>query len=171
MTTPTGRIEEHDGRHVLVQTRKLRAPIEDVWAAVTEPERLARWIGSWTGDPASGAVDFRMLFEGEGHPSEQMEIRVCEPPHRLHLTSYAGEQVWLIELDLTHAEGVTTITFSQPGVTREQVGDVGPGWDYYLDRLVDVETGADPALRDFERDYYPATSDHYTAQFTAGRDA
>ena len=171
MTTPTGRIEEHDGRHVLVQTRELRAPIEDVWAAVTEPERLARWIGSWNGDPASGSVEFRMLFEGEGHASEQMEIRVCEPPHRLHLTSYAGEQVWLIELDLTHADGVTTITFSQPGVTREQVGDVGPGWDYYLDRLVDVETGADPAQRDFERDYYPATSDHYTSQFTAGRDS
>ena len=25
MTTPTGRIEEHDGRHVLVQTREFRA--------------------------------------------------------------------------------------------------------------------------------------------------
>ena len=162
---PTGRIETVDGVRRLLIEREFRAPIEDVWAAVTEPERLARWIGSWNGDPASGAVEFRMLFEGEGHASEQMEIRVCEPPHRLHLTSYAGEQVWLIELDLTHADGVTTITFSQPGVTREQVGDVGPGWDYYLDRLVDVETGADPALRDFERDYYPATSEHYTRQF------
>ena len=171
MTTPTGRIEEHDGRHVLVQTREFRAPIEDVWAAVTEPERLARWIGSWDGDPASGVVEFRMLFEGEGHASERMEIRVCEPPHRLHLTSQAGEDTWLLELDLTHVDGVTTLTFSQPGVTREQVGGVGPGWDYYLDRLVDVETGADPALRDFERDYYPATSDHYTSQFTAGRDS
>jgi len=165
MSTPTGRIEHRDGQHVLVQTRELRAPIEDVWAAVTELERLARWIGSWTGDPASGAVDFRMLFEGEDHASEQMEIRVCEPPHRLHLTSRFGEQVWLIELDLTHVDGVTTITFSQPGVTREQVGDVGPGWDYYLDRLVDAETGADPAQRDFERDYYPVTAAHYTDQF------
>jgi uncharacterized protein YndB with AHSA1/START domain len=165
MTTPTGRIEHHDGQHVLVQTRELRAPIEDVWAAVTEPERLARWIGSWTGHPASGAVDFRMLFEGEDHAAEQMEIRVCEPPHRLHLTSRFGEQVWLIELDLAHVDGVTTVTFSQPGVTRDQVGDVGPGWDYYLDRFVDAETGADPAQRDFDRDYYPATSEHYTAQF------
>ena len=31
--------------------------------------------------------------------------------------------------------------------------------------FVDVETGADPALRDFERDYYPSTSAHYTEQF------
>src|SRR3954470_20789062 len=50
-TAPTGRIEHRDGRHVLVQTREFRAPIEDVWAAVTERERLARWIGTWTGDP------------------------------------------------------------------------------------------------------------------------
>jgi uncharacterized protein YndB with AHSA1/START domain len=164
MTTPTGRIDHRDGQHVLVQTREFRAPIEDVWAAVTEPDRLARWIGTWEGDPASGSVQFRMVFEGD-HPGETMTIRACEPPHRLHMTSHFGDQVWLLELDLTHADGVTTLTFSQPGITAEQVGDVGPGWDYYLDRLVDVETGADPALRDFERDYYPATSAHYTDQF------
>jgi uncharacterized protein YndB with AHSA1/START domain len=164
-STPTGRIEHLDGQHVLVQTRAFRAPIEDVWAAVTDPERLARWIGTWDGDPASGSVQFRMLFEGEDHAGEEMEIRACEPPHRLHLTSRVGEEVWLLELDLAHADGVTTLTFSQPGVTKEQVGSVGPGWDYYLDRLVDVETGADPALRDFERDYHPSTSAHYTEQF------
>ena len=165
MTTPTGRIEERDGQHVLVQTREFRAPIEDVWAAVTEPDRLARWIGTWTGDRAAGSVQFRMLFEGEEHAGETMTIRVCEPPHRLYVTSQAGEEVWLLDLELTHADGVTTLTFSQPGVTAEQVGAVGPGWDYYLDRLVDAESGADPAQRDFERDYYPATSSHYTSQF------
>ena len=163
--TELGTITQRDGRHVLVQTREFRAPIEDVWAAVTEPERLARWIGIWTGDPADGTVQFRMLFEGEEHQGESMEIRVCEPPHRLHLTSRVGEEVWLLELDLSHADGVTTLTFSQPGVTQEQAGGVGPGWDYYLDRLVDAETGADPALRDFDRDYYPATAEHYTSQF------
>ncbi len=165
MTTPPGTIEQRDGQHVLVQTREFKAPIEDVWAAVTEPDRLARWIGSWAGDPASGTVDFRMLFEGDDPAAETMEIRVCEPPRRLHLTSRSGDEVWLLELDLTHADGVTTLIFSQPGVTREQASSVGPGWDYYLDRLVDAETGADPAQRDFERDYYPARSDHYTAQF------
>jgi uncharacterized protein YndB with AHSA1/START domain len=164
--TPTGRIVEQDGRHVLVQTREFRAPIEDVWAAVTEPERLARWIGTWTGDPTSGSVRFQMLFEGEEHEGEDMEIRVCEPPRRLHLTSRVGEEVWLLELDLTHADGVTTLTFSQPGVTEEQVGGVGPGWDYYLDRLVDAETGADPGQRTW--DHYAATAAHYTEQYAQG---
>ncbi len=164
MNTPTGRIERREAQHVLVQTRQLRAPIEDVWAAVTEPDRLARWIGRWDGDPTSGTVQFRMLFEGD-HPGETMTIRVCEPPHRLHVTSQVGDDVWQLDLDLTHAEGVTTLTLTQPGVTAEQASGVGPGWDYYLDRLVDAETGVDPAQRDFERDYYPATSAYYTAQF------
>ena len=164
MSAPTGRIEIRDGQHVLVQTRTLRAPLEDVWAAVTEPDRLARWIGTWEGDPTSGSVHFRMLFEGE-HPGETMTIRVCEPPRRLHVTSHVGDERWLLDLDLVHADGVTTLTLRQPGVTVEQASGVGPGWDYYLDRLVDAETGADPAQRDFERDYYPATSAHYTAQF------
>jgi hypothetical protein len=31
--------------------------------------------------------------------------------------------------------------------------------------MVDAETGEDPARRSFERDYHPAMSDHYRAQF------
>jgi uncharacterized protein YndB with AHSA1/START domain len=164
MSKPTGKIERRNGQHVLVLTRQFRAPVEDVWAAVTEPDRLARWIGTWEGDASSGNVRFRMLFEGDA-PAETMSIRVCEPPHRLHVTSQVGAQTWLLELDLAHAAGVTTLTFTQPGVTAGQASDVGPGWDYYLDRLMDVEHGVDPARRDFERDYYPATSAYYTAQF------
>ena len=55
-----------------------------------------------------------MLFEGRTPPASD-EIRVCEPPRRLHLTSQVGEEVWLLELDLTHADGVTTLTFASPG--------------------------------------------------------
>jgi len=161
--TQLGTITQEDGQFVLTQTREFKAPIEDVWAAVTEPERLQRWIGTWTGDPTEGSVSFQMLFEGDEHEGEAMEIRVCEPPRRLHLTSRVGEEVWLLELDLTHADGLTTLTFRQPGVTRENAAGVGPGWDYYLDRLVDAETGADPALRKWE-DYEP-TGSHYSEQF------
>jgi uncharacterized protein YndB with AHSA1/START domain len=162
-STPTGRIEQRDGQHVLIQQRTFRARIEDVWAAVTEPERLARWIGTWEGDPTSGSVTWRMLFEGDD-PGDAMTIRICEPPHRLHVTSQVGVEQWQFDLDLTYDDGVTTLRFSQPGIDPEQVGAIAPGWDYYLDRLVDAETGVDPSLRDFDRDYYPSTSVHYTDQ-------
>ena len=41
---------------------------------------------------------------------------------------------------------------------------VGPGWEYYLDRLVAAETGGDVAAIDFD-DYHPAQSDYYRALF------
>ena len=77
---PTGRLEQRDGTRYVVLERRFRAPIEDVWAAVTERERLERWIGTYTGDPATGAVMFRMTAESEEAPEERMAIDSCVPP-------------------------------------------------------------------------------------------
>jgi hypothetical protein len=43
--------------------------------------------------------------------------------------------------------------------------DVGPGWDYYLDRLVAAETGGDVAAIDFT-DYHPADCEYYRSLFS-----
>ncbi len=64
MSTPTGRIIRTPAGRDLVLTRTFRAPIEDVWASITEPERTARWFCSWTGDAAPGrSVTFRLVLE------------------------------------------------------------------------------------------------------------
>lgn len=170
MTAPTGRIEVRDGVHHLVLERSFAAPIDDVWAAVTDPARMARWIGTWTGDPATGRVAFRMLSEGGNadDPGSDTEIRECDPPRRLAVTTRAGPMPWLLELDLSEADGVTTLVFTQPAVDPAEAENVGPGWEYYLDRLVAAETGGDPAAVDFERDYFPATQEHYRARPSAG---
>jgi uncharacterized protein YndB with AHSA1/START domain len=159
--TPTGRVD-HDGeRRTLRLTRTFKAPIEDVWAAVTEPERLERWIGTFTGDPADGRVAFRMTAEGEAAPEEEMVIRECDPPRRLAVTSQVGIHQWFLELDLVEQDGVTTLSFSQPDLDREDAPSVGPGWEYYLDRLGASLSGGDVSAIDFDRDYYPAMADHY----------
>jgi uncharacterized protein YndB with AHSA1/START domain len=166
MTTPTGRIESRDGLPVLVIERTFAAPIDDVWAALTDPERMARWIGTWSGDPETGRVAFRMLFEG-GDPEdagEDVDIRECDPPRRLAVTTHAGEMSWQLELDLSERDGVTTLVFRQPGIDPGEAGNVGPGWEFYLDRLVAAETSGDPAGVDFERDYHPAMQAYYEAQ-------
>ncbi len=161
--TPTGQVDHDGDRRTLRLTRTFRAPIEDVWAAVTEPERLERWIGTFTGDPADGKVAFRMMFE-DGGPAEEMEIRECVPPTRLAVTSQVGKQRWFLELDLVEEDGVTTLSFSQPELDPVDGESVGPGWEYYLDRLVAAETGGDVAAIDFERDYYPAMADYYRSR-------
>jgi uncharacterized protein YndB with AHSA1/START domain len=160
---PNGRVVRIADRLTLQIDRTFDAPIDDVWAAITEPERLARWLGTWRGDPTEGHVMWRMLFEGEAD-EHQLEIRECRPPHRLAVTTYVGEQPWYLDADLTESDGVTTLSFSQPDVGHDGVPDIGPGWEYYLDRLVAAETGGDPAEVDFERDYYPAMAEYYRAQ-------
>jgi len=161
---PTGRFQLVADRLTLFVTRTFHAPIDDVWAAITEPERVARWLGTWSGDPATGTVLFAMTFEGQQPPGDEMEIRECEPPRRLAVTSQVGEQRWYLDVDLTEADGVTTLAFSQPDVDPEDALSVGPGWEFYLDRLVAAETGGDLTAIDFERDYYPAMADHYREQ-------
>lgn len=162
----TGRRETRDGTDHIVFTRTFRAAIDDVWAAVTESERLARWIGTWIGDPASGAVTFQMNAEGD-IPEETFEIASCEAPRRLVIDSWnEAEQVtWHIELSLAEEAGVTTLTFSHSVPRAELASGVGPGWDYYLDRLVAAENGAGVGSIDWAS-YSPALSEHYRTLFS-----
>ena len=173
----TGHREERDGRTLLVIERRLRAPVDDVWAACTEPSRMERWIGTWSGDPASGSVSFRMTAEGDDVPAEEMDVLACEPPHRFAVRSREPQPfsedgsgdtaLWEMELELTEADGVTSLRFVQvlaPGATGiEMAANVGPGWEYYLDRLVAAVTGTDVAAVGWAD--YAAGSSHYRERF------
>jgi uncharacterized protein YndB with AHSA1/START domain len=166
----TGRREEREGRACVVLERTFRAPVEDVWAAVTEPERLVRWVGTWDGDPADGSVQFRMTAEGEDVDAQTFVIRECTPPTRLVVDSQApyateGDLVdWRIELSLREADGVTTLEFVQPLPEARMAENIGPGWEYYLDRLVTVETGGDVAGVAWD-EYYPSQCAPYAEMF------
>lgn len=172
-STPTGRRETRDFGEAVVLDRRFRAPVEDVWASLTEPARLQRWVGTWSGDPASGEVVFRMTAEGEEAPEEPLTILECRPPHVLRTqVRVAGdgtgdsEQLWHWELALEESDGMTTLTFAQSTAGDVPVSDVGPGWEYYLDRLVVDRDGGDVATVDWARDYYPAMKEHYTQLFS-----
>lgn len=68
-------------------------------------------------------------------------------------------------LELAEREGVTALEFTQVISDPAILESIGPGWEYYLDRLVAAETGGDPSAIDFDRDCYPALSDHYSNFF------
>ncbi|WP_153395863.1 SRPBCC domain-containing protein [Ornithinicoccus halotolerans] len=170
-TTPTatGRHERREGRDWIVFTRTFRAPVQDVWAAVTEPERMARWIGTWHGDPTSGTVWFRMTAE-EGMPEEEHRVEACEPPHRLRTRSVGEgpdgeEHPWVLELRLSEQGGVTTLEFCQDLPDPAMAHHVGPGWDYYLDRLEAAFGGRDADEVEFEPAYYPGLMATYQERF------
>ncbi|KAA1424765.1 polyketide cyclase [Mumia zhuanghuii] len=166
---PTGRREDRDGTDYLVYRRRFAAPIDDVWAAITDPDRLSPWIGTWEGDPESGEVTFYMTAEGDDVPGQTYTIDVCEKPRRLVTRSASPSGVpgdeWVIELDLDDDEGFTTLTFAQAMPDAETAASVGPGWDYYLDRMVASERGEDLDDIDFEQ-YLADQSEYYRGAFS-----
>jgi uncharacterized protein YndB with AHSA1/START domain len=157
--TPSGKLRSRDdGGRDLVLTRTFRAPIEDVWASITEPERTARWFASWTGDAGPGrTVRQKLVFE-EGQPESDVHIDACEPPHHLAISAVDAYGSWRLEARLVEVEGITTLTFVQHLDESAEPGMVGPGWEYYLDMLVASRDGSAPPVFD---DYFPAQQAYY----------
>ena len=162
MTTtpePRGRLGAGPhGREVLIE-RHFRAPVGDVWAAMTEPDRLERWIGRWEGDPATGKVTFFMTAEGEDVGGEDLTITECSPPHRFAADTSVGDAVWHLRFELTQEGDVTTLVFAQ-ALGDDPLASVGPGWEYYVERLARALEGTDAGDVDWD-DYYPRMSAYY----------
>jgi uncharacterized protein YndB with AHSA1/START domain len=155
---PTGRLLDGESGRNLVLTRSFRAPIDDVWASITESERTARWFASWTGEAGPGrTIRYRMVFE-DGAPEAEMTIDACEPPHRLAVSTEDESGTWRLEARLAEEDGVTVLTLVHHLDATADVTMVGPGWEYYLDNLVAARAG-DP-LPSFD-DYYPAQKGYY----------
>ena len=155
---PTGRLVETAEGRKLILSRTFRAPIEDVWASVTESDRTARWFGPWKGDAAPGRmIKIQMAHEDQA-PWLDKRIDACDPPRRLALCNEDGKR--RIELLLSHADGVTELQFIHHLDPTDEISAMGPGWEYYLDMLVAARD--DLPTPSFD-DYYPAMKRHYEA--------
>ncbi|MFE9748033.1 SRPBCC family protein [Saccharothrix saharensis] len=162
--TPTGRLFRTDKGSDLVLTRTFRALADDVWASLTEPERTARWFGPWEGEAGPGrTVKVQMVFEEQG-PWMEVRVDACDPPHRLALSMVDEAGTWRLELLLSEVDGETELRLVHHLSTEEGIGEVGPGWEYYLDMLVASRSGA--ALPVFD-DYYPSQKAYFEALTTA----
>ena len=151
---PTGHLRGND----LILTRTFRAPIEDVWSSVTKSERTALWFGGWEGDAGPGKTVQLQLAHENGQPWTNVMIEECDAPRRLVVTMKDDHGEWRLELTLTQTGDATELRLVQPLSDRKLAGDIGPGWEYYLDMLVAAREGS--ALPSFD-DYYPAQKAHY----------
>src|SRR5438552_18671398 len=103
-----GSLRSADGKGIVRMEDRFATDIDDLWSALTDPRRMARWIGEVEGDLRLGggfrAHFFTSGWEGTGR------VEACEPPRRLRVvTKDAGlpyEEV--IEATLT-ADGDQTI--------------------------------------------------------------
>ena len=115
------------GERVSVLLRRgYDAPIDDVWEAVTQPDRIKRWLM-----PISGELHVGGSFQLEGNAGG--EILTCEPPRLLKVTF--GAPTSIVEVRLTpdgdgdtvlELEHTVPIEIAQSGAGALYVG---PGWD------------------------------------------
>jgi uncharacterized protein YndB with AHSA1/START domain len=106
--------------------RSYDAPVGDVWDAVTQPDRIKRWLMPVSGDLRVGGT-----FQLEGNAGG--EILACEPPRLLRATF--GDPNSIVEVRLTpQGDGDTVLELEHTvpiEIAQSGAGAmwVGPGWD------------------------------------------
>jgi uncharacterized protein YndB with AHSA1/START domain len=139
---------EDDGRQRLEFRRSWPEPIEDVWSALTEPDRLPRWIGVYDGErKAGGTGTFAMTHEEGEAVGQPTTIVECDPPRRLVIEWVQQDtDAWRVDLDLWVEDGCTVLRFVQFFGAGADVTDFALGWHWYLDKL-DAEVTGRPGPR------------------------
>lgn len=134
--------------HVVTISQAYDSPIEDVWDAVTNPERIPRWFLPVTGELKVGGT-----YQLEGNAGGTVES--CDPPYRFSATWEYDGISW-IEVRLSAESGDRTrveLDHIAPGGDHwDQFGPgaAGVGWDMGLMALsLHLTTGSDkPASQD-----------------------
>ena len=110
-----GSLGSAEGKGVVRMEDRFDTDIDDVWSALTDPSRLARWYGEIEGDLRLGGEYRAHLFasgwEGTGR------VEACEPPQRLLVRIKAAD-----EPDENEIEAVLTADGDQTIVVWEERG-------------------------------------------------
>jgi uncharacterized protein YndB with AHSA1/START domain len=155
---PTGRVvRDRDGLELLVE-RRLPVDAAEAWRWLTQSARLSKWIGTWKGAPAVGGdLQFTMRFEKDA-AAETVTILECEPESRFRLRWAAESTPWVVAVSIVEVDGSTTVYLSQRLSASRDAGMIGPGWEYYLDRLMAAVNGG--AAPNFD-DYFPSQRPYF----------
>jgi uncharacterized protein YndB with AHSA1/START domain len=144
----TRSLEPGEARVVTI-SQTYTADLEDVWDAVTNPERIPRWFLPVTGDLRLGGH-----YQLEGNAGGTIER--CEPPTAFDATwEYGGEVTWIevrleavgagrTRLQLEHIAHVDDSRWAEFGP-----GAVGVGWDLTFTGLgihLDTRETLDPKV-------------------------
>ena len=129
-----------DGKLDIRFERTYPRPVGTVWAALTEPERLADWMGKSSVEPRVGG---KFLTIQDSAAPMTGEVRVWEPPKVLEFSwsnKDAPDSVVRYELTPDGKTG-TRMVFTQKGVLPGRSALMMPGWQWLFDRLANVLEG------------------------------
>jgi uncharacterized protein YndB with AHSA1/START domain len=122
--------------HAVRLVRVYDAPIDDVWDALTDPDRIGRWFLPISGDYRLGGT-----YQFEGNAGGR--IVACERPNRIKVTWVFGEPTTEldaseVEVRLSSVDGGTRFELEHTAVVPDEMwgeygpGAVGVGWEMGL---------------------------------------
>jgi uncharacterized protein YndB with AHSA1/START domain len=138
-----GTLREENGFGVVRMEDRFRTDAEDLWSAVTDPERLARWIAEVRGELQPGGgfeAKFTSGWEGNGR------VDVCEPPHHLLVTLSPGtDDQTLIEAWIGREGDHAVLVVEERGLPLEEYAMHGAGWQAHFEDLGAHLAGRQPS--------------------------
>jgi uncharacterized protein YndB with AHSA1/START domain len=146
-----GSLHSVGGEGVVRMEDRLDTGIEDLWGALTEPDRLADWFGEVEGELFQGG-EFRVHIALGGPRIGQVEA--CEPPQRLLLTMRDPDpqpgqpEQTVLEARLIAEGAQTGLVWEERGMPVNLLPAYGAGVQIHVEHLADYINGRE--LRNVE---------------------
>ncbi len=140
------------GEGLVRMESRFDAAIEDLWGALTDPERLAHWYGEVDGELSEEGGEFRVRITLAGERTGRVDA--CLPPRRLLLTMRDPEpqpgqpDLTVIEARLTAEDAHTKLVWEERGIPVALLPAYGAGIQIHVEHLADYLAGR--GLRDVE---------------------
>jgi uncharacterized protein YndB with AHSA1/START domain len=139
-----GSLRSADGNGVVRIEDRYNTDIDDLWSALTDPSRLARWHAQVEGDLRPGG-QFRTYVEADDIESIG-RVEECEPPRRLLVTTRETDESYrrgngvppydeVIEATLTADGDQTILVIEVRGMPLDKVAFYGAGWQIHAENL------------------------------------
>lgn len=132
-TRIAGTLQSVDGKGVVRMEGRYDTDIDDLWSALTDAQRVARWIVQVEGDLRLGGefhATFTSGWEGPGR------VDVCEPPRRLLVTMAPGrEDETVIAAELVADGNQTSLVLEERGLPPDELAAHGAGWQAHVEDL------------------------------------
>jgi len=150
-----GTLRAADGVGVVRIEDRYDTGLDDLWSALTDPARVARWFGRVEGDLRPGG-EFRLHVEAAGMDSIG-RVEACEPPRRLRVTTRETDESWregngpppfeaTLEATLTAAGDQTVLVIEVRGMPLDKIAFYGAGWQEHAENLAALIAGRERSV-------------------------
>jgi uncharacterized protein YndB with AHSA1/START domain len=130
-----GSLRSADGKGIVRMEDRYDTDASDLWSALTDPRRLARWLGEVEGDLRLGG-EFRARFFASGWEGTG-RVEACEPPRHLLVLTKDPDVPYelIIEATLTADGDQTILVLEERGMPLDQLAAYGAGIQVHVEDL------------------------------------